>query len=241
MGEYEQKFLNALIQRTTIIQLKNLLHKCELKFSRTVAFSYIQWNHYSEYIVFKVSPTDEQDFRLYETQLESLCYDLYEENEVYDLCGIEIKIKIDDIDTLPVAPEIHFEEIKEMIIKELDNAEYLIWIAMAWFTNIEIYKKLLDKSKDGIIVNLLLDDNDKNHAFWDSKHTDISFEYKAITSNYQNIMHHKFCIIDFKTVMHGTFNWTVAVEYNAEDFTVDKNMSSVEAYAKRFIELRKNK
>ena len=108
MGEYEQKFLNALIQRTTIIQLKNLLHKCELKFSRTVAFSYIQWNHYSEYIVFKVSPTDEQDFRLYENQLESLCYDLYEENEVYDLCGIEIKIKIDDIDTLPVAPEIHF-------------------------------------------------------------------------------------------------------------------------------------
>ncbi len=43
-----------------------------------------------------------------------------------------------------------------------------------------------------------------------------------IQSYYKNIMHDKFCIIDLATVVHGTFNWTNAANYNRETISIDK-------------------
>ena len=50
-------------------------------------------------------------------------------------------------------------------------------------------------------------------------------------------MHHKFCIIDFEKVIHGTYNWTNNAEYNNEDIAVDKNDSSIRVFLDRFTEL----
>ena len=50
-------------------------------------------------------------------------------------------------------------------------------------------------------------------------------------------MHHKFCIIDFKEVLHGTYNWTNNAQYNDEDIEIDKNESTVVKFMNRFNEL----
>lgn len=51
-------------------------------------------------------------------------------------------------------------------------------------------------------------------------------------------MHEKFCIIDLKTVIHGTFNWTNAANYNRETISIDKNSATSQVFADEFIKLK---
>ena len=53
------------------------------------------------------------------------------------------------------------------------------------------------------------------------------------------IMHDKFCIIDLKTVLHGTFNWTVAANYNKETMSIDRNRETAERFADEFLKLKR--
>lgn len=52
-------------------------------------------------------------------------------------------------------------------------------------------------------------------------------------------MHDKFCIIDLQTVIHGTFNWTRAAQYNKETISIDKNRETAEKFADEFMKLKK--
>ena len=82
---------------------------------------------------------------------------------------------------------------------------------MAWFNNPTTHADLLKKKHQGLDIVIIIDDNDRNKK--DAPFVlENNFEtYRIeIKSLYKNIMHDKFCIIDLKTVLHGTFNWTVA-------------------------------
>ena len=57
---------------------------------------------------------------------------------------------------------------------------------------------------------------------------------------YKNIMHHKFCIIDLKTTIHGTYNWTKAAQYNKESISIDRNRETAEKFADEFMRLKRN-
>lgn len=52
-------------------------------------------------------------------------------------------------------------------------------------------------------------------------------------------MHNKFCIIDFQTVIHGTFNWTKAANFNKETIAVVKNRTTAETFADEFMSIKK--
>jgi len=53
-------------------------------------------------------------------------------------------------------------------------------------------------------------------------------------------MHDKFCVIYFQKVIHGTFNWTKAANYNKETISIDNNRATAEAFADEFIKLKKS-
>lgn len=55
--------------------------------------------------------------------------------------------------------------------------------------------------------------------------------------DYKNIMHHKFCVIDLKKVIHGSYNWTNKAKYNQENITVTEDRTSAEKFAKKFVQL----
>jgi len=57
------------------------------------------------------------------------------------------------------------------------------------------------------------------------------------TGIYKNIMHHKFCIIDFKTIVHGSYNWTNKARWNKETITIDNSKELAEKFAREFIKL----
>lgn len=119
--------------------------------------------------------------------------------------------------------EYFFENYESITINELKKAKYTIWIAMAWFTNKKIYDVLLDKKSEGVNVQIIIDDNENNRKpkFLLEKYFET---YRIrVESLYKNFMHDKFCVIDFKTVVHGTFNWTEAGNYNKETVAVIPN------------------
>jgi phosphatidylserine/phosphatidylglycerophosphate/cardiolipin synthase-like enzyme len=57
---------------------------------------------------------------------------------------------------------------------------------------------------------------------------------------YENIMHHKFCVIDINTVISGSYNWTNKAQFNDESIDIKYSRESTEPYAKKFIDLKKS-
>ena len=109
---------------------------------------------------------------------------------------------------------------------------------MAWFTNPVLYKALLAKKADGLNIQIIIDDNQKNKEAPFVLESDFETYRLCIRSLFQNIMHDKFCIIDLSTVIHGTFNWTNAANYNKETISIDRNPNTARKFADEFMKLK---
>ena len=138
-------------------------------------------------------------------------------------------------DTIEV--EVFFEDIQQQIIEQIKLAKYFIWIAVAWFTDKALMRALYDKKQEGINIRLVIldDEINKDNGFEYEKY----FETKRVkkTGIYQNIMHHKFCIIDLKTIVHGSYNWTTKAKWNKETISIENSREIAEKYATEFIQL----
>jgi len=158
----------------------------------------------------------------------------------YRLEEIEGKYKVIGAD-LPeeVEVEIHFEEIQAQLIEQIRNAKFSIWVAVAWFTDKVLMRELYNKKKEGVNIRLVVLDDEINrkYGFEYEKH----FETKRAepTGMFKNIMHHKFCIIDLKTIVHGSYNWTNKARWNKETISIDVSRELSEKFATEFIELIK--
>lgn len=158
----------------------------------------------------------------------------------YRIEEIDGKYKIIGSD-LPedIEVEIHFEDIQSQIIEQIRLAKFSIWVAVAWFTDKILMRELFNKKQAGINIRVVVlnDDINKNYGFDYEKY----FETKRVepTGIYKNIMHHKFCIIDLKTVVHGSYNWTNKARWNKETISIDNSRELAEKFATEFIELTK--
>ena len=134
--------------------------------------------------------------------------------------------------------EIYFEEIQSQIKDELSKAKYLIWIAVAWFTDKSLYETLIQKAKEGINIQLIVIDDEinRNSGIEFGKHFLVRKVPKK--GKFENLMHHKFCIIDLMTVMHGTYNWTNKAKYNNETIDIENGRANAEKFADEFIKLK---
>ena len=158
-------------------------------------------------------------------------YRLENSNGRYKVIGADLPEKIE--------VEVHFEEIQTQIIEQIRNAKFLIWVAVAWFTDIELARELYQKKKEGLNVRIVISDDEINeqHGFSYEKFSD--FKRIPKVGVYENIMHHKFCVIDLKTVIHGSYNWTKKSKWNKETITIEQNRELAEEFASKFVELMK--
>ena len=127
-----------------------------------------------------------------------------------------------------------FENIAENIHQEIILAENSVYIAVAWFTNKNLFDALLGKAKNGIKVNLIIsNDNINENSSIDYNQLKIrnSKVYK-IGNGDSELMHHKFCVIDEKIVITGSYNWSYKAENNIENIVINKDNNSL---AKQFI------
>ncbi|BES62843.1 phospholipase D-like domain-containing protein [Dysgonomonas capnocytophagoides] len=156
-------------------------------------------------------------------------YRIEKVNEFYKVIGADPPEKIE--------VEIHFEDIENQILEQISNARFIIWVAVAWFTNKRLGKALQEKIREGVNVRLVVLEDNINREY--------GFNYEKLCETkrlppegpYKNIMHHKFCVIDLKTVIHGSYNWTTKANWNKEDISIDSSKELAEQYAEKFIKL----
>ena len=132
-----------------------------------------------------------------------------------------------------------FEDIREVIKTEINKAQFLIWVAVAWFTDKELANILYSKSKEGINVQIIIN-NDKINSVIGEKLSKY-FETYLMPQNesFSKLMHHKFCVIDLKKVIHGSYNWTNKAQYNNETISLIENKTMAEEFAMEFLKVKR--
>jgi len=223
----------------TNILIATSLSNCTLKIEKRSEFSHINWNHYSEYYIFYTSNEEDKDFL---NEKKDLIFDICRRVRIpsddYDLVSIDIELNMFDGEELEKAPEVQFTEIEKSLVAEIKKAQVCIYAAVAWFTNCNIANELEAKTKEGLDVIVIVDDNEKNKNFFSNHDYTFSVVFAKIASLFNNLMHDKFCIFDLERTAHGTYNWTSAANYNRETFTIDPNRSNAKKFALEFVDIR---
>ncbi|WP_343626562.1 phospholipase D-like domain-containing protein [Flavobacterium lindanitolerans] len=131
-------------------------------------------------------------------------------------------------------------EVFDFIYSKIDNSKKSIKLAVAWFTDPELSKLLLEKKNQRIEISIILFNDEINsllkniHAFGNSLRfsNSLAFDY---------VMHHKFCIIDDEIVITGSYNWTVkARRFNKENILCIDEKNIINQYCEEFESLLKN-
>ncbi len=121
-------------------------------------------------------------------------------------------------------PELYTENIGDNIQHEISKAQESIFIAVAWFTNKQIFNRLLKKANEGCKIRLMITDDQIN--------ANSSIDYDELNINNSKVylinedvkrLHHKFCVIDHSTVITGSYNYSYKAESNYENILVFKN------------------
>jgi len=136
--------------------------------------------------------------------------------------------------------EVHFKEISSKIVSELETAQSEIKVAMAWFTDRALFGILLEKAKADVRIDLILAEKEDNK--WlpfdelESEGADITW----ISGESFGMMHQKFCIIDNKTLINGSYNWTVnASKNNQENIVITKESPElINKFAEQFDQIK---
>lgn len=123
----------------------------------------------------------------------------------------------------------YFNKIRSNILKEISKAENEILIAVYWFTNQELFDILIEKLKQGVVVELII-----HNDFINNRESGLPFQQfidnggKFYFSDGNNPMHNKFCLIDQRILINGSYNWTYfAEEKNRENILVIENETEV--------------
>lgn len=135
----------------------------------------------------------------------------------------------------------HFENIRKEILNEIEAATESIIVAVYWFTNEELFLKLLSKVENGVKVELIIHNdyiNNRDTGLDFQKFIDIGGHF-YFSSTY-NPMHNKFCVIDNKTLINGSYNWTYyAEDRNRENILILKEEAeTTESFVSEFNRLK---
>lgn len=134
--------------------------------------------------------------------------------------------------------ECYFEGIAQEIVKNILAAKESIKIAIAWFTNFDIFKVIKHKLATSNVKITLVINNDliNNGGYCLNFNELIDAGLKLYLYEYPDMLHHKFCIIDDEVIMTGSYNWTFFSEFvNRENMLIikgDKNL--INTFSKEF-------
>jgi len=112
----------------------------------------------------------------------------------------------------------YFKEIRKQIIERLNAAKSEIDIAVCWFTNDEIFQLVCEKLEDGLNVRLIiLDDYINANPLGCNFSQYIELGGQLHLSDVDMPMHNKYCIIDGRILINGSYNWTYFAESRNEE------------------------
>jgi phosphatidylserine/phosphatidylglycerophosphate/cardiolipin synthase-like enzyme len=132
--------------------------------------------------------------------------------------------------------QIVFTGIKPVIISQLEAASKEILVAVSWLTDRELFSILLKKLKAGVRVSLITrNDHLNNHpnALPWKEFIDAGGELRFCEPG--KMLHYKFAVIDRKTALATSYNWTCfAGTNNRENIMVFHEMDTINSFCKEF-------
>lgn len=138
----------------------------------------------------------------------------------------------------------HLDDIREQILSELNKAKFSIFVASAYFTDYYLANKLADKAERGLSVDLIISNSDINDSsediFQNLREKGVNV-YKTGAADFRQgaVMHNKFCVVDYETVITGSYNWTRQAAINEENIVVFKDKKQADQFLQKFYSLRK--
>lgn len=221
-------------------QLIRMLARAEINYVQQYPFvrggkPYQKWEVIE--LRFPVPLLDEANDR-YE-ELNKLVRYVYEESDEYALQKVEIRPLVMDTPSEVTEYDVVFDEIQDTVIQGIRNAKFLVWAAVAWFSNEAIFNELLSKKNQGLNVRIIVSEEESNRRMITKLKSD-GFDVKVIKRwgyNDYNRMHDKFCIIDMDYVMHGSYNWTPTANNNDETLATALDHEFVFKFAQEFMNL----
>ena len=127
------------------------------------------------------------------------------------------------------------------IIKNINQAEAFINIAMYIFTDREIALPLAKARERGVKVRLYLDKDQVDYQYSQSRFL-VQNGIKTRISSNNYIMHNKFAIIDNRLLITGSYNWTFSANNrNDENLMVIDDPELIEIFQNQFVNLWTNK
>lgn len=135
-----------------------------------------------------------------------------------------------------------FENIADRIQTEIRKAQKSVFIAVAWFTNKSLFDEILKKAKNGCSVSLIISNDIINtNSQNDFKQLEkYNSKFYKVGNSDTELMHNKFCVIDFSTIITGSYNWSYKAESNFENIIVNSNDTALaEQFISEFNQIRR--
>jgi hypothetical protein len=114
---------------------------------------------------------------------------------------------------------VHFSYIKNEIIGQLRKATREIKAAIAWLTDEDIIRTLTQKAESGVSVQVVMSESKENFRSTSKFKDFLKYGGKLYIAS-PKFLHHKFCVIDNKTIINGSYNWTYFAQSNEENILV---------------------
>jgi hypothetical protein len=132
-------------------------------------------------------------------------------------------------------------EIKQRIISEINNSKQCIYVAMAYFTDRDIAMAIVEAKNRNIIIDIILSSNAQNETVkLMLKGASISV-HAFETGDSRGIMHHKFCLIDNRISINGSYNYSLnASTNNVENITASDDLKTYSQMQSEFERLKYN-
>jgi len=133
----------------------------------------------------------------------------------------------------------YFGEIRDLLVDRLANAKYDVYIAVAWITDNVFERTILALLQRGVSINIITVDDEINR----NGNVNWSELAKKGANIFWDDHHHKFCVIDRKIVITGSFNWTYAASnrFNRENIIIIEDESElIEQFSHEFMILKKD-
>lgn len=227
--EYNQNLFQLLVDGLKTIDNEDVFQQAKflLKFNSKTDNNIENLNS-----IFYHKAKDEYKFRLWFEKLTDYCsteilkfhfekagLDL--KNEIIQRCqGTENGFLVlnNQVKNPKEIEEVYFSGIRQKLLQELNEAKKTIFVAVAWFTNDDLFDMLCMKLKQGVKVELIIiNDYINNWEFGLPFQTFVDLGGKLYLSEYPSIMHHKFCLIDNETIFNGSYNWTYYAEMRNDE------------------------
>ena len=131
--------------------------------------------------------------------------------------------------------EVVFENIEQRILQEIKDAHYAIFVSVAWFTNKKLFQALLEKANSNCYVSIIIQlDEINSQSGIDYSQIRVGRSECFMISKDAELLHDKFCVIDFRKVITGSYNWTYKAAHNSENILVLNDPSVATQYITRF-------